>query len=173
MTIKEQIIAEVQRYREIAASKGYDLPDVPIDFSLKGACAGQAVTRRFMGTPVKLRFNLAIAERHPEEFLKRTCPHEVAHLLQYKKNPNAKPHGREWDFFCRLLTGSTMPRCHTYDVTGIKRTRNVKRFQYVCNCENRTHKVSTTIHKRIEAGRIYTCKSCGSDIRRLVASLNF
>lgn len=168
MTIKQRITNEVQKYREIAASKGYTLPHVPIDFSLRGACAGQAVNIRSTGTPVKVRFNVALAERHPEEFLSRTVPHEVAHLLQFMRNPNSKPHGHEWDFFCRLLTGSTMPRCHTYDVTGIKRTRKVQKFKYVCECDKGLHLISSIKHKRILHGANYKCVRCGCRIKQLV-----
>ena len=163
MTIKQRILAEVQKCREIAESKGYHLPLIPIDLSLTGAVAGKCVHMRLSGKPVKLKFNLAIAERHPEQFLKRTVPHEVAHALQFMRNPNSKPHGHEWDHFCRVLTGSTMPRCHSYDVTGIKRTRKVKKYLFACGC--RQHTVSSTIVNRILEGRTYTCKCCKGKIK--------
>ena len=169
INIRNQIINEIQKYREIAASKGYSLPVVPIDFSLKGGCAGQAVHRRFDGKPIKLRFNLELAARHPEEFLDRTVPHECAHVLQFQRNPNSKPHGSEWDFFCRLLTGSTMPRCHSYNTTEIKQTRKVQRIKYVCDCGE--HNVSSIVHNRIMNGRTYHCLKCKTDIRQLVATL--
>lgn len=167
--IKNRILAEVQKYREIAVTKGYHLPVVPIDFKLRGGVAGRAWHSRVTGKPIKLQFNLELAARHPEEFLKRTVPHECAHMLQFQRNPRSKSHGAEWDFFCRLLTGSTMPRCHSYDTTGIKRTRKVQRIKYVCDCKE--HNVSSTIHNRIKAGRTYTCLDCKTDVRQLITTI--
>ena len=165
---KNKIIQAVQHYREIAASKGYHLPVIPIDFTLKGACAGQAVHKKWTGTPVKLRFNLELAHRNVDEFIRRTVPHECSHLLQFMRNPRSKPHGHEWDFFCRVLTGSTMPRCHSYDTEGLVRRRNVKRYDYACDCGT-SHKVSATVHNRIINGKNYTCIDCGSRIRQIIA----
>jgi SprT protein len=97
-----------------------------------------------------------------DEFLSRTVPHEMAHILQFIHYPHSKPHGREWDQFCRVLTGATMPRCHSYDVTGIKRTRKVKKYLFACGC--RQHKISSTIVNRIMKGSVYTCKCCKGKI---------
>ena len=166
-TVKEQIIERVNYYFDKAKKHGYVIPPIPIDFSLKGGCAGQAIHKKISGQPVKLRFNLDIAERNLNIFLNRTCGHEIAHLLQFMKNPNSKPHGHEWDFFCKVLTGSTMPRCHSYDTTGLKRTKTVKRYQYSCGCRN--HQISTTIHNRIMGGRKYFCKNC----KELIALKSF
>lgn len=170
---KNRILQTVQEYRQIAASKGYVLPIVPIDFSLRGACAGKAIHKKFSGQPVMLKFNLELAHRNIDTFLKRTVPHEVAHLLQFMRNPNSKPHGHEWDFFCRLLTGSTMPRCHSYDTTGIKRTRKVTRpYKYVCNCE-RPHMLTSIKHKRILDGVGYRCVKCSAILKQYVTSFTY
>lgn len=167
MDIKQRIIAQVQKYREIASAKGHHLPMIPIDFSLKGGVAGKMVHYRYSGQPIKFRFNLAIAERHPEAFLRRTVPHEIAHALQFMRNAKSKPHGHEWDYFCKLLTGSTMPRCHSYDVSGIKRTRKVKRYQYTCDCSH-LRMITSIKHNRIQDGDTYCCTMCGSKIYQVI-----
>ena len=162
---KRAILEAVEKYVNIAKSKGYVVPHIPIDFSLTGACAGQAISKRLTGYPVKMRFNVSLAERHLKEFCERTVPHELAHILQYMSHPTSKPHGKEWQHFCKILTGSTMERCHQYDTKGIKRTKNVKRYLYRCSCQ--THKVSTTVHNRISNGQTYTCKNCKSRIESI------
>lgn len=166
MTMKQRILAEIQKCREIASSRGYNLPEIPIDFSLKGGCAGKHVYKKANGKPVKMCFNLEIAERHPDEFIKRTVYHEAAHCLQFIHYPNSKPHGREWDHFCRVLTGATMPRCHDYDVSGIKREKKkLTRYKYVCDC-NTPHNVTSIKHNRIQNGSCYICINCRSKLRR-------
>lgn len=165
--MKQQILSEIQKCREIAAMRGYHLPEIPIDFSLSGCTAGKCIYKKYSGKIIKLNFNLALAERYPDEFLKRTVYHEMAHALQFMHHPNSKPHGPEWDFFCRILTGSNMSRCHSYNTTGIKRKR--KTFKYCCDC-NTQHVLSSVIHNRIQSGWKYSCKKCKSEIRLLVAT---
>jgi SprT protein len=161
--IKRAIFETIEKYAKIAESKGHTFPKVPIDFSLKGTCAGQAVYARG-GKPVKMRFNLALAERHLDAFLSSTVPHEMAHVLQFMANSRSKPHGSEWDHFCKVLTGSTLPRCHRYNTAGIKRTRNVKKYYYECSC--RTFKLSSIKHNRVVRGESeFRCPKCEGKLR--------
>lgn len=159
--MKERILKTIEHYAHVAKNKGYDFPKCIVLFNLKGATAGQAFRRTR-----KMRFNLALADRHPDQFLSRTVPHEMAHILQFIHYPNSKPHGREWDHFCRVLTGATMPRCHDYDVTGIKRQKKkLTRYKYVCDC-NTPHNVTSIKHNRIQNGSCYICINCRSKLRR-------
>jgi len=157
--VKDAIFAEIRKAKDIATRAGYSFPDVVVRFDLKGTCAGRAIYKLGQHT---VRFNLDIAKDNLELYIKRTVNHELAHVLQHKYNLRSRPHGREWAHFCRILTGSEMPRCHTYKVDHLRRKKNVKIYLYKCNCE--THKVSTTIHNRIMAGRVYSCKSCKNKI---------
>lgn len=156
--IKNKILKTIEQFAEVAKNKGYEFPNCVVDFSLTGTTAGYAFRR-----VAKMRFNLALAERNEQAFLSDTVPHEMAHILQFKHYPNSKPHGGEWKYFCRVLTGAEMPRCHDYDVTGIKRTRNVKKYAISCGCMQ--HVVSQTIINRIKSGRIYTCVLCKGVIK--------
>lgn len=38
-------------------------------------------------------------------------------------------------------------------------------FEYVCGCEGKIHRVSRTIHEKILAGSVFTCKVCKQKIR--------
>lgn len=163
--MKERILKTIEHYSEVARNKGYEFPKCVVLFDLKGATAGQAFRRTR-----KMRFNLALADRHPDQFLSRTVPHEMAHILQFMHYPESKPHGREWDYFCRVLTGATMPRCHNYDTTGIKRQKKkLTRYKYVCDC-NTLHMVTSIKHNRIQNGDGYRCVRCKSDLRRLITT---
>ena len=159
----QAILDKIAELKIIAEQKGYPLPPFGIRFDLKGTTAGQA---RRAGGKYAVRFNLAIARENIDEFLVRTVPHELAHLLQFVHRPIARPHGAEWQNFCRVLTGKTMPRCHSYEVAHLKRKRRqiTKNYLYVCNCATRTHRVSSLIHGKIVRGASYSCGKCRTKI---------
>ena len=60
-------------------------------YDLRGQAAGQA--RWQQGHPPELRFNLAIARHHADDFVRVTVAHEVAHLVTYQCYRRARPHG--------------------------------------------------------------------------------
>ncbi len=152
---KQAIIDTVNHYKQVAQSKGYTFPHhTKILFNLKGACAGRA---RKDGSWMK--FNLDIASENLDTFLKRTVPHEMAHILQFQQDKNSKPHGDAWKHFCRVLTGSEMPRCHSYKVSHLKRRRTVLSYTYKCSCS--TYRLSSIKHNRCVRGEAYyTCLKC-------------
>lgn len=162
---ENRIHKTIQHFTEVARIKGYEFPKCVIDYSLKGATAGYAFRRSH-----KMRFNLALAERHMDQFLVSTVPHEMAHILQFTHYPHSKPHGHEWNHFCKVLTGATMPRCHNYDVTGIKRTRNTKQYKYSCDCAS-PHIVSSVKHNKMLRGDRYRCRGCKGILRRIIATI--
>ena len=159
----QNILSKFEEYKTIDKSKGYEVPHVQISFDLRGRSSGQAGKRngKFF-----MRFNAAIARENLNEFLVRTVPHEIAHILQMTHRPQAsRPHGHEWQNFCRILIGKTIPRCHSYEVGHLKRKKApVKRYLYSCGCKQ--HQISSIIHGRIIKGRSYFCNSCK---RKIVA----
>jgi SprT protein len=157
--VKDAIFAEIQKAKKIAESKGYEFPPFVVRFDLKGTNAGYAEWKwTGINYSYCVKINMDIANDNLETYLKRTVNHELAHILQFKYNRGSKPHGREWDHFCRVLTGSTMSRCHDYAVSHLRRKKNVKRYLYKCDC--RTHQISSTVHNRIMNKQEYFCKSC-------------
>lgn len=154
---KNQILAQVKVYTELA-EKLYGIKINPtVCFKLKGRVTGKAWT-----TKNKLQFNLTALEVEGgwNHLLNNTVPHEVAHLVQYtmpswpkdrKQNP---PHGQYWKKVMRDF-GVKANRCHSL---AMPKTRSQSQYTYSCRC--RTHEVSTTIHNRILKGRTYSCASC-------------
>jgi SprT protein len=127
-----------------------EMPELKIDFSLRGKVAGQAWTNDF-----KLRFNMHLAMGNQEHFLKTTVPHEVAHIVAdyvYKRRCN---HGVYWQ---SVMNTFNVPasRCHSYDTTGI--STGLKKFSYACeNCGNKFG-VGAKVHGKIQAGAGYRCR---------------
>lgn len=141
-------------------------PDKPfrepeLDFTLKGSTAGQ-----FNSAKWTIRYNIPIYERHPDDFIKRTVPHEVAHLVVsvlksrgYYGRKKVRPHGPEWKAVMRKF-GVEDTRCHSYDVEGLVRRRGPrsKPVKIRCGCGERG--VTVTIGRRMMDGGQYRCRKC-------------
>ncbi len=135
---------------------GIDIPAPDIRFDLRGTTAGQVRVR--VGRLCLVRYNLDLLQRHPEDFLTATVPHEAAHLVTLRLfGTGVKPHGREWRAVMRLF-GAEPRRCHDYDVEGLQAHR-IRRFRYHCGC--RSHLLTSIRHNRILDGQVYLCRGCG------------
>lgn len=134
-----------------------------IRFDLRGQAAGQCVWRP--GRAPLLRFNLALARCHPQDFLATTVAHEVAHLATVACHGRVRPHGPEWQAMMRHLGIATPQRCHDYAIEKAA-VRRQRRWDYRCDC--RLHQVTTTRHKRMqEQGMKYLCRHCGGALCRV------
>lgn len=159
--IIQAIHEEIEKAKKIAAGKGYTFPEFGVRFDLKGSCAGRAC---YKNGEHYVRFNLEIAKDNLNTFVKRTVNHELAHVLQHRFSLGSKPHGKEWKHFCKVLTGSEMPRCHSYEVSHLTRRRRT--YLYTCGC--RDHEITSIKHRRIISGMYsYWCKSCGNKLKRI------
>ena len=140
---------------------GLNIPHVPVSFNLRGHTAGKAMCRRGIVRDFEIRYNAVLLEENGENFLNRTVPHEVAHLVVYAQYPSrTKPHGYEWKRVMRDF-GITPKRCHSYDTSNAtvrRRGRLDREYPYKCGC--RTHMLTVIRHRRILKGAGYTCKVC-------------
>lgn len=111
-----------------------------IDYKLRGTNAGVAQVSKWL-----LSFNSVLLMENLDHFIKQTVPHELAHLIAGKINPNEaravvldnqaafgfyrkKPqhHGPTWQSVMHLF-GLPATRCHQYDVKTVKRTKSTSR----------------------------------------------
>jgi SprT protein len=133
---------------------------VDVHYDLRGKAAGQVVWRH--GAAPLIRYNLDIAERQQESFIRETVPHEVAHVVVRLLHPYARPHGREWQAVMQHLGVTNPQRCHRFEVAA-QAGRSQRRWGYRCACK--THQLSTTRHKRMQAGKAsYLCRCCGGPL---------
>ena len=101
-----------------------DLQHTEIRFDLKGRSAGQAVIR---GSRLILRFNQEAIEKDWNGMFNDTIPHEIAHLVCFKRPELGRNHNKGWKRVCESLGGAS-DRCHSIELTPAKRTT---RFLYV------------------------------------------
>ena len=140
---------------------GRTLPQVTVRYDLRGRSAGQV--RRQPDGSLAIRYNLAIAQLQPAEFLEKTVPHEVAHVVTWLLHGDrARPHGTEWRNVMAYFGQRAAARCHDFRVPDAT-PRRQRRWVYRCNC--REHALSTTRHHRVQQGQIYLCRLCNGPLR--------
>ena len=163
--LKQKIIDKVQWCLDQATPVDHEqFPVPPMEWNLRGACAGKYKTDLFgLGT---LCWHPVLAARNEEDYLRQVVPHEVAHYIVRQKWGNKlhgiKSHGPEWKFVMRGIFKLQPDRTHKYDVSGIKKSRSP--YIYTCNC-GKEFSVGIKRHQKIQNGVRYWCKSCKGTIR--------
>lgn len=142
-----------------------DTGKVTVKFDLTGKAAGMAIFP-LRSAPI-IRYNALLLTENRDDFLKRTVPHEVAHIVARRLfGKKIRPHGPEWRQVMQLF-GAEASRCHNYDVSRSSR-RTLKRYPYRCDC--RTHQLSSIRHNRVLQGQSYHCRSCRQPLIELAKS---
>lgn len=122
---------------------------VDISYDVTGYVAGKAT--RLSLIQYKLRFNLEAIDKHWDEMVNNTVPHEVAHIVAWLcPLLRAKGHDAKWSRICRSL-GGTGSRTHSYDISSAR-----KEYLYIVN--NVEYKLTSIRHKRVMTGNVYTCQ---------------
>ncbi|MCG6863243.1 MAG: SprT-like domain-containing protein [Chromatiaceae bacterium] len=158
--LQQQAVALTRQFLALASRLFGSEPTTPsIRFDLRGKSAGQVRYTERDG--FLIRYNSLLLERHPQEFLSQTVPHEAAHLVAFSLfGPRVPPHGREWRAVMAAF-GARPDRCHSFSVEGLQ-TRRLRRYHYRCAC--RTHHLTSIRHNRILSGQVYLCKQCGQPL---------
>ena len=140
--LQGRVIAKLNQCIATAEShfKGQKFAFPTIKYHKRGTTAGTADCHRWV-----LDFNPTLFVENVEDFLGRTVPHEMAHLIDYQvyqkqarmmsfgyRRAKRSVHGPTWQSIMRLL-GAPVSRCHSYDVTNA-RVKNRTRYNYACAC---------------------------------------
>ena len=127
------------------------IPDVKVEFGLRGHTAGDADLRTSI-----TRYNADLLDRYGDEFIDEIVPHEVAHIVVGAVFGRVKPHGQEWKAVMRFF-GVEPRRTHGFQTTPARQTR---RFRYRCRCAD-PHQLTKRAHLRIRRGTAeYRCRIC-------------
>jgi len=140
-------------------------PQPKVLFNIRGRVAGQYKFGRF-GSKNIIRYNPVLLSENEETFIKRTVPHEVAHLVvRHQHGRKAKPHGWEWKKVMRDF-GCDPTRCHSYDTANSSPvTRSRLKYTYKCSCKS--FDVSDTQHQQILEGKEFRCRECNGLIEEV------
>lgn len=125
-----------------------------IRYDLEGRTAGRAFCSP---TNPYIRLNWSLLEQNKNDFINRTVPHEVAHIIAYKAYGNAiSAHGEIWQLVCRQLGMSDVTRCHSYKTELARKT---SKFQHICICGSK-HVFGTAVFNKIMSGQNRFCNKC-------------
>ena len=152
--IKSHIEAKVAECMGIVRSKFKltEFQDPKVCFDVTGTNGGEANYQDW-----SVHFNLEIAKTNLEHYLKQTVPHEIAHLVDYKKY-GGWGHKRTWKAIMKHVFGLTPDRCHSYDVSEVKK-KKYDTYLYTCKCQE--HKIKSNLHKKITLNdRKFSCVHC-------------
>ena len=152
---KAEIISKVKQVLDQA--KDLYMVDIKpaIRFDLKGRCAG--IAGRTSAGQYYLRFNTTLMtdDASYQHILNDTVPHEIGHLVCYKKPELGNRHNPGWKRVCAALGGNGK-RCHSMEVIYAKGDT------YACNTTTgHTVMASGAIYNKIQRGATYTTKAKG------------
>ena len=145
MTVTAQVKARVEnKIREgiaLAEAKYKQKFAMPtIQYDLRGTTAGTANYNTWT-----IRLNAVLLNENTDEFIERTVPHELAHLITDRVYPEAhhgrgivrtrrgfrrekrEVHGPNWQSVCLVLGMTDITRCHQYDTTNSKVVKSTSR----------------------------------------------
>jgi SprT protein len=131
----------------------------PVDVNIKGCCAGRARLAQWA-----ISYNYELFIQNQQEFIERTVPHEVAHMIVYQvfgREASRRHHGRYWKMVMNRIGAKHIERCHSYDTSRVHNphSKQARNFVYKCGCKE--HILTSIRHRRIiQQGQKYFCRAC-------------
>lgn len=132
-------------------------------FDLKGATAGQLITRTITRSKkvYQIRLNHRLMKDNMTFFLDQVLPHEIAHMVVDRVyGARVKPHGIEWQSVMRQCFRVDPARCHSLEVEPARQHRR----DYIYRCDCQQHEFTARRHKNAQKGSQYICRTCGSEL---------
>jgi len=129
-----------------------EIPDVQVEFRVRGRAAGEACSRTAVAN-----YNAELLEKYADDFIAEIVPHEIAHVVAGRVFPGRiRPHGAEWRAVMALF-GARASVTHCFETTPARRTGRVP---YRCRCAE-PHLLTERAHRRIRRGTVeYSCRIC-------------
>ncbi|WP_235972348.1 SprT family zinc-dependent metalloprotease [Spirabiliibacterium falconis] len=141
---------------EAKFNRTFTMPSV--SYNVRGLKAGVAYLNEN-----EIRLNRTLLEQNPDDFIRETVPHELAHLIVHQHyRRRVKPHGKEWQFVMKEVFGLPPNVCHEYDTSAVRGNT----VAYKCDCQ--THQLSMRQHNRIkQQSAVYRCRKCKAALHQL------
>lgn len=144
-----QKISECLDLATEAFGREFEFPKVK--FTKGGRVAGIARPESW-----EVNYNPVLFAENVEDFLLRTVPHEVAHLIDYAMHPEnftgygrRSIHGLTFKKIMRYF-GAPEATCHSYDTSSVSQKR--KSFRYVCPTCSASFELGSARHRKMQAG---------------------
>ncbi|WP_123568328.1 SprT family zinc-dependent metalloprotease [Morganella morganii] len=132
-----------------------DYPEPELNYRQRGTTAGSACLQTW-----EIRLNPVLLTENGPGFIQDVVPHELAHLLVYRRFGRVAPHGREWQWMMTEVLGVPAVRTHRFDVTSVR----ARTFIYRCQCKT-AHELTVRRHNKVLRGESqYLCRHCKSTL---------
>lgn len=123
-----------------------------IIYKPKGSIAGSAFLTRW-----EIQLNSIMLLDNGTQFIEEVVPHELAHLIVFKKFGKVKPHGKEWQYIMSEILEKSPVTTHRFSIQ-----RNT--YLYYCNCQQ--HHLTSIRHNKIQKNKTsYLCRKCGTILK--------
>lgn len=133
---------------------GSNYPEPKVSYQQRGTSAGTAWLETY-----EIRLNPVLLLENQQAFIDEVIPHELAHLLVWKRFGRVAPHGREWKWMMASVLGVTPRRTHQFELASVRKNT----FPYHCRC--RQHQLTVRRHNRVLRGEAnYRCLHCGEPL---------
>lgn len=146
--VRARVIAKINECRELAVKNLGTLAQITMPrviYELRGRTAGTASYSKW-----EINLNAVLLMENVDDFIERTVPHELAHLITDKlypenhrpkrdpwsgRRPKRSPHGADWQYVCRAIGMTDVTRCHSYDTSNstVKKS-NSRSIPLRCGC---------------------------------------
>ncbi|TKI03096.1 SprT family zinc-dependent metalloprotease [Martelella alba] len=122
-----------------------------LNYHQRGTSAGTAWLEQW-----EIRLNPTLLLANQGEFVNEVIPHELAHLLVFRRFGRVAPHGREWRWMMAAVLQTEPRRTHQFDLAPVRPNT----YPYVCRCQH--HELTVRRHNRVMRGEAqYRCRQCG------------
>lgn len=154
----EILTKEIKKVMELASTRyGVDFQDTAIRFDLNRKAFGMA---GFKNGAFYVNFNMKACETEEgfNHILRNTIPHEIAHIVCFKKPHLGQNHDRGWKAVCSAIGGNG--KRASGPQVDLGKTRNMTEYVYTATC-GKVMTISANRHARIQKGASYRLRSSG------------
>lgn len=173
--VKHLVLAKLQDGLDRAEKKyGRKFVMPRVVYEVRGRTAGTASY-----TKNTIDLNSVLLMENVAEFIARTVPHELAHIIDHILHPEnfdrgiemtrrgykrvkRDIHGPDWQAVCYVLGMTDIARCHQYDTSSAREATGKGAYRYQCQYCSKVYVLSSVKHnKLLRNTRAYTCKCRG------------
>ncbi len=156
IALQQAVYRSLRHYLSIAAPHfEQTLPEPTISWQQRGTTAGSAWLQTW-----EIRLNPILCLENPHAYLEHVIPHELAHLLVWRKFGRVAPHGAQWRWMMEQVFGVKAERTHNFATGSVIG----KTYPYFCQCQQ--HELTVRRHNRVVRQQtVYRCKLCGIPLK--------
>lgn len=151
LPLQQAILTSLHHHLSLARHHfSQPLLEPTICWQQRGTVAGSARLNDW-----QIRLNPILCQENQSAFINEVVPHELAHLLVWKKFGRVAPHGKEWQWMMEQVLGVAARRTHNFATDSVV----CRTWPYHCLCQQ--HQLTVRRHNKVVRQQSeYRCKHC-------------